>query len=176
VWAREAARDKDVVVVTIPEKNVPDLPGGLFDGGGAHYPVVIDTCNNYPQSRDGRIDAIEDGMPESRWVERRIGHPVVKAFNNIYFPHLREHGRPADDPARIALPVAGDEAESKAVVMRLVEELGFDPVDAGGLDESWRQQPGTGVYTTDLGATDLRRALSEADPRRLPEWSAAGAG
>ena len=81
-------------------------------------------------------------MPESRWVEQQLGRPVVKAFNNIYAAHLLEHGKPAGAPGRIALPVAGDDAAAKAVVLRLVDELGFDGVDAGGLDESWRQQPG----------------------------------
>jgi len=167
----DAARGAEVVVVTIPEKNVPRLPAGLFDGAGDDV-VVVDTGNYYPRQRDGRIDAIEGGMPESRWVERQLGRPVVKAFNNIYFRSLLERGQPAGTPGRIALPVAGDDARAKAVVLRLVDELGFDGVDAGGLDESWRQQPGTPVYTTDLDADGVRRALSEARPERDLEWRA----
>jgi predicted dinucleotide-binding enzyme len=85
---------------------------------------------------DGRIEAIEAGLPESRWVEQQIGRPVIKAFNNIYARHLFELGRPAGAPGRIALPVAGDDDAAKTVVLKLVEELGFDGVDAGGLDES----------------------------------------
>ena len=81
-----------------------------------------------------------------------------------------ERGKPAGTPGRIALPVAGDDAAAKAVVLRLVDELGFDGVDAGGLDESWRQQPGTPVYTADLDAEGVRRALSEARRERTPEW------
>jgi hypothetical protein len=163
---REATKGAEVVVVTIPEGKVPDLPSGFLDGaaGGA---VVIDTCNYYPQ-RDGRIEAIENGMTESRWVSRQIGHPVVKAFNNIQAQHLLELGRPKGTPGRIALPVAGDEAAAKAVVMRLVDEIGFDPIDAGGLDDSWRQQPGSPVYATDLDADGVRRALAEAKPARGP--------
>jgi predicted dinucleotide-binding enzyme len=91
---------------------------------------------------------------------------VVKAFNNIVAQHLLEYGRPAGDPHRIALPVAGDDPGAKKVVMRLVDELGFDPVDAGSLDESWRQQPGTPVYAADLDAAGVRRALAEAKPER----------
>jgi 8-hydroxy-5-deazaflavin:NADPH oxidoreductase len=166
-----AVRDKDVVVVTIPEKNIPDLPVGLFDGVGADV-VVIDTGNYYPQQRDGRIDDIENGMPESRWVEQQLGRPVIKAFNNIYARHLLERGQPQGTPGRIALPVAGDDPKAKAVVLRLVDELGFDGVDAGGLDESWRQQPGTPVYGTDHDAEGVRRALAEASPERTPEWRA----
>jgi 8-hydroxy-5-deazaflavin:NADPH oxidoreductase len=166
-----AVHDKDVVVVTIPEKNIPDLPVGLFDGVGADV-VVIDTGNYYPQQRDGRIDDIENGMPESRWIEQQLGRPVIKAFNNIYARHLLERGQPQGTPGRIALPVAGDDPKAKAVVLRLVDELGFDGVDAGGLDESWRQQPGTPVYGTDHDAEGVRRALAEASPERTPEWRA----
>jgi len=166
----ETARSGEVVVVTIPLKNIPDLPRDLFKGtfGGV---VVIDTCNYYPQ-RDGRIELIEAGLPESRWVEQQLHRPVVKAFNNIYARHLMEKGKPAGAPDRIALPVAGDDAAAKAVVMRLVDELGFDAVDEGGLDESWRQQPGTPVYTTDLDAAGVRAALAEASMERKPEFRA----
>ena len=166
----DAARGAELVVVTIPEKNVPDLPAGLLDGA-AEGAVVVDTGNYYPQ-RDGRIEAIEAGTPESRWVERQLGHPVVKAFNNIQAGHLLERGRPAGTPGRIALPVAGDDPAAKARVMQLVDELGFDPVDAGPLDESWRQQPGTPVYGTDLEADGVRRALTEASPEGAPEFRA----
>jgi hypothetical protein len=167
----EAVRDKDLVIVTIPEKNIPHLPADLF-GGLAADVVVIDTGNYYPQQRDGCIDEIEKGTTESRWVEQQLGRPVTKAFNNIYARHLLERGQPAGTPGRIALPVAGDDAKAKSVVLRLVDELGFDGVDAGGLDESWRQQPGTPVYGTDLDADGVRRALSEASRERGPEWRA----
>jgi 8-hydroxy-5-deazaflavin:NADPH oxidoreductase len=99
-----------------------------------------------------------------------VFRPVIKAFNNIYARHLFELGRPAGAPGRIALPVAGDDDAAKAVVLKLVEELGFDGVDAGGLDESWRQQPGTPVYTKDFDADGVRRGLYEASKVRTPEW------
>jgi predicted dinucleotide-binding enzyme len=95
---------------------------------------------------------------------------VIKAFNNIYARHLLELGRPTGAPGRIALPVAGDDDAAKTVVLKLVEELGFDGVDAGGLDESWRQQPGTPVYTKDFDADGVRRCLYEASKDRTPEW------
>lgn len=111
-------------------------------------------------------------MTESRWVEQQVGRPLVKAFNNIFAQHLLENGRPAGEAGRIALPVAGDDEPAKAVVMGLVHELGFDAVEAGGLDDSWRQQPGTPVYTTDNDADGVRRGLPEASPERGPEWRA----
>ena len=172
VTVPEAARGGDVVIVTIPEKKIPDLPAGLFAGVPENV-VVVDTGNYYPRERDGRIDGIEAGLPESRWVEQQLGRPVVKAFNNIHARHLMERGRPAGIPGRIALPVAGDDPAAKAVVLRLIDELGFDGVDAGGLDESWRQQPDTPVYGTDHDAEGVRRALAEASQERTPEWRAA---
>ncbi len=175
VSVTEAARSGELVVVTIPLKNVPELPQGLFEGVSDSV-VVVDTCNYYPRQRDGRIAAIEAGTPESRWVERQLGWPVTKAFNNIRAQHLMDLGLPAGAPNRIALPVAGDDARAKDIVLRLVDELGFDGVDAGGLDESWRQQPGTPVYGTDLDAEGVRRALSEAVKKRAPEWRAAATG
>lgn len=171
VTVRDAARGKDVVVVTIPEKNVPQLPADLFEGVGDDV-VVVDTGNYYPRHRDGWIAEIEDGTPESMWVARQLGRPVVKAFNNIYAQHLRDHGRPRGSAGRIALPVAGDDEAAKSKVMGLVDELGFDAVDAGGLDESWRQQPGTPVYAADFDAAGVRRVLAEASPERPVDFRA----
>lgn len=93
-------------------------------------------------------------------------------FNNIYAEHLAKKGKPPGTPGRIALPVSGDDALAKSVVLELVNDIGFDAVDAGGLDESWRQQPGSPVYTADLDAAGVRRALGEASPEREPEWRA----
>lgn len=171
VSPKEAAHGKDLVVVTIPQKNIPDLPRDLFAGVPREV-VVVDTGNYYPRQRDGRIDGIEDGLVESRWVEKQLGRPVIKAFNNIYAEHLLKGGKPAGAPGRIALPVAGDDAAAKAVVMLLIDELGFEPVDAGGLDESWRQQPATPVYTRDFDAAGVHRALAEARPERGADWRA----
>ena len=171
VTAKEAARAGEVVIVTIPEAKIRELPKDLF-AGVPESVVVVDTGNYYPQQRDGRIEGIEEGMTESRWVQHQLGRPVVKAFNNIYAQHLMDMGKPAGAPGRIALPVAGDDRRAKSVVMKLVDELGFDPVDAGSLDESWRQQPGSPVYTRDFDAKGVQQALAEASPERTPEWRA----
>jgi predicted dinucleotide-binding enzyme len=175
VTAKEAAREAEVVIVTIPEKRIPELPKDLFAGVPDNV-VVIDTGNYYPRQRDGRIAEIEAGLPESRWVEKQLGRPVIKAFNNIYARHLLEKGRPAGASDRIALPVAGDDRKAKEVVMKLIDELGFDPIDAGGLDDSWRQQPGTPVYAADFNAEAVRRALTEASKKRPPEFQATQSG
>jgi 8-hydroxy-5-deazaflavin:NADPH oxidoreductase len=172
VTVEEAARSGDVVIVSIPMSNIPQLPKKLFDGVPDDV-VVVDTGNYYPQQR-GRIDPIERGTAESRWVSDQLGRPVVKAFNNIQAKHLLERGKPKGAAGRIALPVAGDDKRAKDVVIGLLDQLGFDGVDAGGLDESWRQQPGTPVYATDFDAEGVRKGLAAAKRERRPELGAGG--
>ena len=171
VTVEEAARGRDVVVVTIPEKNVPSLPKDLFAGAPPEL-VVVDTGNYYPQQRDGRIDAIEAGTTESRWVAEQLGRPVVKAFNNVYARRLEAGGPAGGAPGRMGLPVAGDDAAAKQVVIRLMDDIGFEGVDAGPLDESWRQQPQTPVYGAEVDAEGVRRLLAEARPGRPAAFSA----
>ncbi len=171
VPVEQAAEGAEVVIVTVPQKNVPDLPAGVLDGA-ADGAVVVDTGNYYPQQRDGRINDIEDRLTESEWAAEQLGRPVVKAFNGIYAAHLLTEGRPAGDPDRRALPVAGDDPEAKDVVIALLDELGFDGVDAGHLADSWRQQPGTPVYGLAAGTEGIKEALAKADPDRPSEWRA----
>ncbi len=153
----QAATVGEVVVVTIPLRAYPTVPVEPLRGK-----VVVDTMNYYPD-RDGHIAALDDGsttssellaahLPESR---------VVKAFNTIYFEHLATHGQPDGSPGRRALPIAGDEAEAKHLVSGLIEEFGFDVVDAGALAEGSRFQPGTPAYNIRQDADQLRRALAE---------------
>jgi 8-hydroxy-5-deazaflavin:NADPH oxidoreductase len=172
VWATEAATDADLVVVSIPQKNVVDLAPGIVAGTKPGAPV-IETNNYYPRERDGLIAPIEAGTPESVWVSEQLGVPVFKVFNGIFWKHLLEGGLPPGNSKRIALPVAGDDAAAKQIVFGLVNELGFDPVDGGTLAESWRQQPGTPVYGTDLDADRAIRALSAASPERPEAFRAA---
>jgi len=157
---QDVVKGKDVVVVTIPLKASAELPKGLFQSADPRT-VVVDTGNYYPQ-RDGRIEAIESGMASSRWVADQLGRPVVKAFNTIHAKHLAERGLPKGNSTRMAVSIAGDDDAAKAVVFQLIEDLGFDGVDAGSLDESWRQEPGTPVYGAALGAEATRRAITEA--------------
>ncbi|MEU4271732.1 NAD(P)-binding domain-containing protein [Streptomyces sp. NPDC026092] len=165
VTVDEAARGAEIVVVTVPLKAVPDLPSGLFAGAAEGF-ALIDTNNYYPQ-RDGRIAAIEDdGLTESRWTEGHLGHPVIKAFNGTYAQDILDRPLPAGDPERLALPVAGDDEVAKKTVRALIDQLGFDTVDAGGIDDSWRQQPDTPVYGLRAGVEAVTKALAEASPER----------
>jgi hypothetical protein len=172
VWAKDAPVDADLVIVSIPQKNTPDLAPGIVSTRKPDAPV-IETNNYYPQQRDGRIDAIEEGTPESVWVSEQLGAPVFKVFNGIFWKRLLENGVPRGTPGRIALPIAGDDPAGKQIVSDLVDSIGFDPVDAGTLAESWRQQPDTPVYGTDLDAEGAKKALAEASPERPEGFRAA---
>ncbi|MGW5867026.1 NADPH-dependent F420 reductase [Streptomyces sp. NPDC055239] len=167
----DAVRGAKVVVVTIPLKAVPNLPSGFLDGAADGF-AVIDTGNYYPQQRDGKIAEIEEGLTESRWTERQIGHPVIKAFNGTYAHDILDKPQPKGTPGRVALPVSGDDEDAKKVVRALIDELGFDTVDTGGQDESWRQQPGTPVYGLAADAETVRKALDSASQERTPDWRA----
>ena len=171
VWAKDAAAGADLVIVSIPQKNVPDLADGIVDARKPGAPV-IETNNYYPQQRDGEISAIEDGQAESAWVAEQIGAPVYKVFNGIFWKHLLKKGTPSGASDRIALPIAGEDGPGRELVHGIVEQLGFDPVDAGPISESWRQQPGTPVYGKDFHVENTLKALAEATPERTAEWSA----
>lgn len=160
VDAAEAPRDAEVVIVTIPLKAVAALPKGLLDSAAPGV-VVIDTNNYYPQ-RDGQIAPIDAGATSSHWVSAQLGHPVVKVFNNIYAQHLLDRPTAPGTVGRRALPVASDDEQAKAVVLTLVDEIGFDALDAGSLDDSWRFEPGTPPYGPDVDATKLTELLAEA--------------
>jgi 8-hydroxy-5-deazaflavin:NADPH oxidoreductase len=165
----EVTSNADVVIVAIPEKSIPELPAGLLSSlpGGT---VVIDTGNYVPEPRDGHIDAIDAGLPESQWVQAQLRHPVVKAFNTIRPASLAKLGIPARAAGRAAIPVASDDLGAKSAVLELADQLGFDGLDAGPLTESWRQQPGTPIYTTDLPLDAARRALADATPEQTANW------
>jgi predicted dinucleotide-binding enzyme len=162
----QAARAQDVIIVTIPEKAIPQLPRTLFAHTSA---IIIDTGNYYP-ARDGAIKEIESGLTDSQWVAQVLGRPVVKAFNNIGAHSLATRGVPADTPGRICLSLAGDDPRAKQVVRNLLDALGFDSIDAGPLAESWRQQPGTPAYCRDLDTASLHAALAQADPGKIAAY------
>jgi 8-hydroxy-5-deazaflavin:NADPH oxidoreductase len=167
----DAAKAAEVIILAMPTKAVADLPRGLF----ANVPssvVVIDIGNYHPELRDGHIDAIDQGMLDSQWVAQQIGHPVIKAFNNIFAKSLLVKGVSRGTRGRIALSVYGDSSDAKAAVLRLVDDLGFEAVDGGVLDDSWRQQPGTPACCRDLEVAALRLALAEADRSRIAEYRA----
>lgn len=164
VTKQEALSDVEVIILSIPLNSIPDLAPML-----ASVPdetVVVDTSNYYPW-RDHRIEAIDQGQVESLWVVEQLNRPVAKAWNAIGSASLATKGTPKGTPGRIAIPVAADRDRDRGVAMTLVEDTGLDAVDAGVLEESWRQQPGAPVYCTDLTRDEIGPALAAAERERL---------
>jgi predicted dinucleotide-binding enzyme len=153
----EAARGGEVVVVAIPLYRFTDLPAEALAGK-----IVVDAGNYYP-SRDGVLPQLESGQTtSSEMVAGHLGGArLVKAFNTIYFQNLRDDGRPdVSEEERVAIPLAGDDAEAKQVVADLIREIGFAPVDTGSLADGRRQEPGTPVYGQVVGPAAARELLT----------------
>ncbi|MET9014936.1 NAD(P)-binding domain-containing protein [Streptomyces olivaceoviridis] len=156
----DSVRDRDVIILAVPFGVQPKLAELLATAPAEA--VVVDTSNYYP-GMSGPVEAIDSGVVESVWSQEQLGRPVVKAWNAALAETQRERALPAGAPDRIAIPVAADSHEHRRTVMTLVDATGFDPFDAGVLADSWRQQPGTPAYCTELGLDDLREALAAAD-------------
>jgi 8-hydroxy-5-deazaflavin:NADPH oxidoreductase len=162
----EVANGVDLLVITIPLKSIPSLPRDLLVNLPASSPI-IDTGNYYPL-RDGIISEIKDGMVESEWTSHILGRPVIKAFNNIVADSLLHKGHPKGSKERVALPVSGDDVRAKQLVIALLDEMGFDAIDAGPLSESWRFQAGTPAYCPDPTIEQLPSLLQRADRGKAP--------
>jgi predicted dinucleotide-binding enzyme len=158
----DAATAGDLVVVAVPLKAIGEIPAELLIGK-----TVIDANNYYPR-RDGNIAALDDhSVTSSELLQSRLpGANVVKAFNHIYARQITSDGTPSRSPNRRALAIAGDDSAAKTQVAQLIDEFGFDVVDAGELAESWRIQPGTPGYVERLNAKQLTAALASVEPAK----------
>ena len=154
----EAAKAGDIVVVTIPLKHYRSVPVAPLAGK-----IVIDTNNYYPQ-RDGQINELDDGSTTvSELLQAHVpAAKVVKGFNHIQAAQLTTDGQPAGTPNRRGLVIAGDDAKAKATVTQLLDQFGFDTVDAGPLKEGWRIQRDTPGYGPRRTAEELRKDLASA--------------
>jgi predicted dinucleotide-binding enzyme len=166
VTLADVVRDVDVIVIAIPLIEVPNLPQHLFNNIPTNT-TIIDTCNYYP-IRDGIIEEIENGMPESIWLANQLQRPVIKAYNSILAGSLITSGVAKGTASRIALPVSGDDKQSKDLVCALINDSGFDCLDIGSVQDSWRQQPGSPVYCTDLTLAQLEKSVVKARKELLP--------
>jgi predicted dinucleotide-binding enzyme len=151
----EAAAAGDIVVISVPVSAFPGLPAAALEGT-----TVIDTCNYGPE-RDGHIPELDGtSLTSSELLQRHIPDAtIVKAFNTIYFKHLRWLGRADEAADRSYLPIAGDSAAAKEAVTELIESIGYGVVDAGPLAESWRQETGTPVWGTPYGPASNEEGL-----------------
>jgi 8-hydroxy-5-deazaflavin:NADPH oxidoreductase len=173
VTAAEVAAGVDVLIVSAPFQQLTALKPLISQV--ASDITVVDTSNYMPVSGEpGQygarpVEAIDKGQPEAAWLQEQWGRPVIRAWNALSAHMLTEKGKAHGEPGRLAVPVAGDSAEGKQLVMRLVDDTGFDAVDAGTIAESWRQQFGTPAYATELTAGQLREALGLADREAAPK-------
>lgn len=160
-----AVADRDVIVLAVPfsvQSDLAELLAGVPD-----TTLIVDTSNYYPFMM-GPVEAVDNGQVESVWSQEKLGRPIVKAWNAALAATQQTQGRPKGAADRIAIPVAADSAEARATVMQLVDDTGFDAYDAGVIADSWRQQPGTPAYCTELGLEDLGRALAAAEKDKAP--------
>ncbi|MDR6578486.1 NADPH-dependent F420 reductase [Pseudomonas extremaustralis] len=157
--AQDAAQFGDVVLVAIPFEHYRSVPAQWLEGK-----TILDPNNYYPE-RDGHFPALDRfETTTSRLLAEHFSHSkVVKVFNAIFATDLTEHARPHGAPDRRALPVAADDAGAKAQVIGLLDELGFDAVDAGNLDDSWRFERAKPAYCVPLDQAGLRAALAAAE-------------
>jgi len=154
----EVLQNKEVIIVAVPQKNVPLLPKQLFQQLPENV-VVIDLGNYYPNLRDGVIPALAETGIDSQWVHEQLGSPIIKVFNSILATSLNDLGKPKGEKNRIALAVSGDSTNTKKVVFKLVDELGFDAFDIGTIAQSWKQQPGSPIYCRDINLDELKKRV-----------------
>jgi predicted dinucleotide-binding enzyme len=163
--AADAVRDVDAIVVSVNPPSYTSVRP-LLVAVSDHVPI-IDTGNYHPL-RDGQIQALDDGQIEAIWISEQLGRPVTKAWNTALVQTMTEKAAPAGSPGRLALPVAGDNPQARRIAATLTDESGFDPLDIGGLENSWRAQPGNPAYCTELPLEALKVALDRADARHAP--------
>lgn len=164
----EAARENEIVILSIPQINILNLPADLFKDVSDEV-IVIDTCNYFPLLRDGEIQELEEGLTDSQWTSNIIGRPVIKVFNSIVANSLANKTLPSGDPARIALSASGDNANHKNIVCTLLDQIGFDYYDNGPLSRSWRQQPGAPTYCMDFPLPKLKATMEAFSQKEITE-------
>ncbi len=151
--ASDAAAFGEVVLEAIPYGKYQELPVDALAGK-----ILISASNYYPE-RDGKLDF--HGLTQTGLVAEHLkAARVVKAFNTIFWKHLHEQGDTSLPlRERRAIFIAGDDADAKQVVGKLIEELGFAAVDTGTLSESAVQEPGSSVYNKELTLSEAEELL-----------------
>lgn len=151
--AEEAAKFGEIVLLAVPWRSPEAWPKPDWVRGK----IVIDAMN--PYSADGEIMDLGDKSSSDEVMRRLPGARVVKAFNTMYYHTLATEAR-APGKERLVLFVAGDDAEAKTVVSKLIEEIGFTPIDTGSLRAGGRkQQAGSPIYNIPMTAAQARKAL-----------------
>lgn len=146
----------DVVLIAVPW---PSREDAIPDAGPYDDKIVIDALNPY----DEEFELEDLGNRTSSEIVKTLvpGARLVKAFNTLFYKRLATEGKKPDAKDRLAIFVAGDDAQAKAIVSKLIDEIGFDAIDTGSLAEGGRkQQPGSAIYNVPLTANDAKRTLA----------------
>jgi predicted dinucleotide-binding enzyme len=152
-----AAAAGDFAIVAIPLTTIGQVPVEPLAGK-----VVIATVNYFPQ-RYGHVPGIDGTTTAPGLLQAHLpASRVVRAFSMINADEMSGDGHPQGDPRRRALALAGDDPAAKQLVAGLYEEFGFDPVDIGDLDESWRVDAGQPAFVTRQNVAELTANVAKA--------------
>ena len=156
------SKDAEILILSIPFGTIPKLPKDIFTTLPKSS-IVIDTSNYYPELRKEEFD---ESKPESVWISEQIGRKVIKTFNNILAYSLEHSGKDKNEKNRLCIQIAGDDEEQKKIVMKLINDCGFDPYDNGNLDNSWSQQPNSAGYCCDYTCEELKKVKEKSKQTR----------
>ena len=146
------SKDAEILILSIPFGAIPKLSKDIF----LNLPkesIVIDTSNYYPEMRKEEFDETKS---ESVWISEQIGRKVIKTFNSVLAYSLQNLWKNKEEKNKIAIQVAGDDEKQKKIVMKLIEDCGFEPYDNGMLENSWTQQPNSAGYCCDYTCEELK--------------------
>ncbi|REG99494.1 NADPH-dependent F420 reductase [Flavobacterium aquicola] len=158
--AKDSIIDKDILILSIPFVQISNIAAILKENIDKRT-IIIDTGNYYPV-RDGNIEEILEGKPESIWVSEKLGRPIAKAWNSLAASVLKNNGYPAGMQERVSVPFTAEDEKTTVIIKQLIEETGFDPFYAGDLQESYRFQPGQPAYSTSLNLPEIKKAIEKA--------------
>ena len=160
--------ENELVILSVPVKNIPNLPVGEFKALPENV-IVVDTGNYYPTLRDGHISALERHGIDSLWAQEQLGVSVVKAFNAILATSLRDFAESSGNVRRIAIPISGGSKQAKHMVNALINSIGFDTFDAGGISDSWKHQPGSSIYCRDIPLKEMEQRAKKLELGQILE-------
>lgn len=147
------SRDAEILILSVPFGAIAKLSKNIFNNLPASS-IIVDTSNYYPEVRKEEFD---ESIPESIWVSKLVGRNIIKTFNNLLSYSLENLGKPKGAKNRLAMQIAGNDENQKKIVMKLIEDCGFEPYDNGNLDNSWTQQPNSAGYCCDYTCEELKK-------------------